>query len=76
LPLFFFFSFRYRLLALLPRSVAVGAVVTVLLLEEQLLCNKVYGECACRNAETGEGALEAVEAGEGTCVSPLLAVPR
>jgi hypothetical protein len=55
--------------------VTVGAVVTVLLLEEKLLSNEVYGECTCRNAETGEGALEAVEPGEGTCVPPLLAVP-
>jgi hypothetical protein len=47
-------------------------VVTALILEEQLLGNEVSGECDGRDAEAGEGALEAVEAGEGACVSPLL----
>lgn len=52
---------------------AVGAVVAVLLLEEELLSDEVHTECDCRDAEAGEGTLEAVPPGEGTCVSPLLA---
>jgi hypothetical protein len=47
-------------------------MVSALILEEQLLGNEVSGECDGRDAEAGEGALEAVEAGEGAGVSPLL----
>lgn len=47
-------------------------VIVVVVLEEQLFGNAVSGECDGRYAEAGEGALEAVEAGEGPCVSPLL----
>jgi hypothetical protein len=50
------------------------AVVTVLLGEEKLLSDAVTGKRNRRNAEAREGALEAVKPGEGTCVSPLLAV--
>lgn len=46
-------------------------VVTMLLLEEQLLGYQVDTECDRRDAEAGEGALEAVPAREGTGVSPL-----
>jgi hypothetical protein len=48
-------------------------MVSALILEEQLLGYKVAGECDGRDAEAGEGALEAVEACEGAGVSPLLA---
>jgi hypothetical protein len=51
-------------------------VVTALILEEQLLGNEVAGKRDGRDAEAGEGALEAVEAGEGAGVSPLLAILR
>jgi hypothetical protein len=47
-------------------------MVVSLVLEKQLLGNQVPGKCYSRDAETGEGALEAVEAGEGARVSPLL----
>jgi len=57
-----------------PCLVTVRAVVAVLFREEELLDNEVSGECYCRDAEAGERALEAVEPGEGSCVSPLLAV--
>lgn len=57
----------------LPRLVTLRAVVAVLLREEELLDNEVSGKGNCRNTESGEGALEAVEPREGTCVSPLLA---
>lgn len=57
----------------LARLVVLLAVVVVLL-EEKLLNNQISGERNSRNAETWEGALEAVESGERTCVSPLLAV--
>jgi hypothetical protein len=52
----------------------VRAVVAVLLREEELLSDAVSGKRNCRNAEAREGALEAVKPGEGTCVSPLLAM--
>ena len=52
---------------------AISAVVSVLFFEEKLLSDKVPSECDSRNAETGEGTLEAVPSREGTCVSPLLA---
>ena len=48
----------------------------VLVLEKHLLSDEVSGEGDGCNAEAGEGALEAVEAGEGACVSPLLAMQR
>lgn len=48
--------------------------MAVLLLEKELLSYQITGEGDCRNAEAGEGALEAVPPGEGTCVAPLLAV--
>jgi hypothetical protein len=54
------------------RSV-VAIVVVVVVLEEELLGDTVAGKGDGRNAEAGEGALEAVEAGEGPCVAPLLA---
>jgi hypothetical protein len=54
------------------RSV-VAIVVVVVVLEEELLGDTVAGKGNGRNAEAGEGALEAVEAGEGPCVAPLLA---
>jgi hypothetical protein len=47
-------------------------VVSVLVIEEQLLGNNVSGECDGGYSEAREGALEAVEAGEGSGVSPLL----
>ena len=47
-------------------------VMTMLLLEEQLLGDEVDSECDCRNAEAREGALEAVPSCEGTGVSPCL----
>ena len=50
------------------------AMVAVLLGEEELLRDAVSGKRNRRNAEAREGALEAVKPGEGTCVSPLLAM--
>ena len=47
-------------------------MVSVLVIEEQLLGNNVSGECDGGYSEAREGALEAVEAGEGSGVSPLL----
>jgi len=47
-------------------------MVSTLVIEEELLGNEVSGECDGRYAEAGERALEAVEAGERTGVSPLL----
>jgi hypothetical protein len=47
-----------------------------LIFEEQLLGNEVSGESNGRDAEAGEGALEAVEACEGAGVSPLLTITR
>lgn len=58
----------------LPRLMTIRAVVTVLLGEEDLLGDAVSGKRNSRNAEAREGALEAVGPGEGTCVSPLLAM--
>jgi hypothetical protein len=50
-------------------------VVSALVLQESgLLSSKVNTESNSRDAEAGEGALEAVEAGEGTGVSPVLTV--
>lgn len=57
-------SFQHHLL--------VSLLVVALILEEQLLGNEVSSECNGGYAEAGEGALEAVEAGEGSGVSPLL----
>jgi hypothetical protein len=51
-------------------------VVSTLIFEEKLLGDKVSGERDGGDAEAREGALEAVEAGEGACVPPLLAVGR
>jgi hypothetical protein len=51
------------------RSLHQLIVVSTLILEKKLLGNEVSGECDGRDAEAGEGALEAVEAGEGACVS-------
>ena len=50
------------------------AMVAVLLGEEELLSDAVSCKRNRRNAEAREGALEAVKPGEGTYVSPLLAV--
>ena len=66
--------FSTRIAHKLPRSMTLRAVVTVLLGEEKLLSDAVTGKRNRRNAEAREGALEAVKPGEGTCVSPLLAV--
>lgn len=71
LPLLF--PFTSCLLSQLPRSVVTLIVVRMVVLEKELLSNQVSGECDCRDAEAGEGALEAVPPGEGACVSPLLA---
>lgn len=50
-------------------------MVTALVFQESgLLSSEVHAECDSRDAEAREGALEAVEAGEGTGVSPLLTV--
>lgn len=49
-------------------------VSRVVVFEEHLLSDEVSGECDGGDAEAREGALEAVEAGEGPCVSPLLTV--
>lgn len=57
-----------------PCLVTVRAVVTVLFREKELLNDEVSGERYCRDTEARERALEAVEPGEGSCVSPLLAV--
>jgi hypothetical protein len=47
-------------------------MVTALIIEEQLLGNKISGERNSGYTEAREGALKAIEAGEGTGVSPLL----
>ena len=39
-----------------------------------LFGREVDSECDGCDAEAGEGALEAVEAGEGACVPPMLTV--
>lgn len=49
-------------------------IMVSLIFPEKLLGSKVSGECDSGNAEAGEGALEAVEAGEGACVSPVFTV--
>jgi hypothetical protein len=47
-------------------------MVSALVFEEsELLCGKVGAECDGRDAEAREGALEALEAGEGSGVPPL-----
>jgi hypothetical protein len=46
--------------------------MTALIIEEQLLGNKISGERNGSYTQAGEGALKAVEAGEGPGVSPLL----
>jgi hypothetical protein len=40
----------------------------------KLLSSEVCAKCDGGYPEAGEGALEAVEAGEGACVPPLLTV--
>jgi len=47
-------------------------IVMSLVLEEELLSNNISSKGNGRYAEAREGALETVEAGEGTGVSPLL----
>jgi hypothetical protein len=42
--------------------------------EPKLLSSEVGAESDGGYSEAGEGALEAVEAGEGACVPPLLTV--
>jgi hypothetical protein len=42
--------------------------------EAKLLSSEVCAKCDGGYPEAGEGALEAVEAGEGACVPPLLTV--
>jgi hypothetical protein len=49
-------------------------VMCVVVLPEELLGREVSRKCYSGYAEAREGALEAVEAGEGTCVPPLLAM--
>ena len=66
--------FSTRIAHKLPRLMTLRAMVAVLLGEEELLSDAVSGKRNRRNAEAREGALEAVKPGEGTCVSPLLAV--
>lgn len=48
--------------------------VSTLVLEEELLSGEIASKCDRRNTEAGERAAQAVEAGEGAGVSPLLAV--
>jgi hypothetical protein len=49
------------------------AMMSALIFQQSsLLSGEVYAERDRRDAEAGEGALEAVEAGEGARVSPLL----
>jgi len=48
-------------------------VVCMFILPKELLGGEVASECDGGDAEAREGALEAIEAGEGTCVAPLLA---
>jgi hypothetical protein len=45
-------------------------MMVMLILEEQLLSYQIYAECYCRNAEAGEGALEAIPSCERAGVSP------
>ena len=42
--------------------------------ESELFCCDIGAECDSRDAEAGERASEALEAGEGTGVSPLFTV--
>lgn len=51
-------------------------MTTLVSYEPKLLSSKVGAECDSRDAEAGEGASEALEPGEGTCVPPLLTVGR
>ena len=56
----------------LQHHLLVSLLVVALILEEHLLGTEVSSECNGGYTEAGEGALEAVEAGEGSGVSPLL----
>lgn len=49
-------------------------MMRMLVLKVKLLGHEISREGDGRDAETGEGALEAVEACEGACVSPCFAV--
>jgi len=50
--------------------------VVVLVLEEEVFVSAVSGKSDCRDAETGETALETVPACVGTLVSPgLISLP-
>ena len=54
-------------------TLVVLLAVVVLVLEKEVLVAAVDSEGDCRDAETGETALETVPAGIGTLVSPGLA---
>jgi hypothetical protein len=49
-------------------------VMTMFVLEEQLLSYQVHTECDCRDAEARERALESVPPCEGAGVAPGFAV--
>ncbi len=55
---------------------AAASVVVVVLLHEEVLVHAVAGKGDGRDAEAGEGVLEAVPPGEAACVAPRLAVHR
>ena len=50
----------------------VGLAVVMIILEEEVLVCAVAGERNGRDSETGEGALETVEAAEGAGIPPGL----
>lgn len=53
-----------------------GVVSALVFQQSSLFGGEVDSECDRRDAEAGEGALEAVEACEGAGVPPLLTVTR
>ncbi len=53
-----------------PVMISPSLPMPMLVLHEKLLVDQVSSECDCRDAEAGEGALEAVPAAEGAGVAP------
>jgi len=72
--LFFIFPFPKTPLCRLIVMTTIAVMPTLAPQQSCLLSCEVDTECDGRDAEAGERALEALEAGEGAGVSPLLAV--
>lgn len=65
---------QYMITLVVP--LAMRLAVVVLVLEEEIFVTAVSGKGDCRDAETGETALETVPAGVGALVSPGLTEKR